>query len=228
MKSISGKKARASSSVKSPQLKRKGRANTPAKNTKKKVTKKTKKKVTPVKMNTKKKSKEMKRRKVELKSPNKKDKHKLTPPSPKLKSPKKSPGLATPPSLKSRRFITLPQLISSSGSSQESPNNNEDEQLPSPMKINWTSASDLGQVLVINDSSLDLEDVKAYSFEEKVKQVGMLYAPSKLIMPFTRLAVQHSIPIDNIDAGDFSTRAKGVAKMTDLLLKIVSNEETTE
>ena len=96
------------------------------------------------------------------------------------------------------------------------------------MKINWTSASDLGQVLVINDSSLDLEDVKAYSFEEKVKQVGMLYAPSKLIMPFTRLAVQHSIPIDNIDAVDFSTRAKGVAKMTDLLLKIVSNEETTE
>ncbi len=103
------------------------------------------------------------------------------------------------------------------------------KKVPNPAKINWTLSTDLVCILLIDYPELDQDDVETYSFKEKVKKVGILFLPSALLLPYTKLAMLHKIDFDNVDPTvDFSTPPKAAAKMTELYFKIMNKGGCTK
>jgi hypothetical protein len=101
------------------------------------------------------------------------------------------------------------------------------EEIPVPTKVNWINSDDLVRTLLLSNLNLERkqDDVESYPLKKKVNQVAMIYPPSELIVPFTKLAIQYGIDVDDIDPRiNFGTRAKSSATMAELIMKMVMAE----
>lgn len=136
-------------------------------------------------------------------------------------------GFATPPRKKHQKQKSTSRSASSCRSPIQSNSHQEDE-LPPIGQVQWTSSTDLVRIILIKNPDLDRSEVKSYSFEDKITNVAMLYPPSALMLPYGKLAERHHVDTNDIAQADFTTRPKAAAKMVELILEIVSNEDDSE